>query len=93
MAMGQARTNIPADRELGYHALVRDVILGAMVVIFVSLAVPAWILRVEYRKTHSAGATLVPTADVLRERMSPVTITPRPPRILELAERIVRQEA
>jgi hypothetical protein len=83
----------PADRERNYHALVRDVILGTLAVIFVSLAVPAWILRAEYRKTYSAPVALVPAAEVLRERMSPVVVPPRPPKILELAERLVRQEA
>ncbi len=91
MPMREGRT--PADRQSSYHALVRDAIFGALAVIFVSLAVPAWILRVEYRKTYSTPATLVPTAEVLREGNSPVVILPRPPKILELAERIVRQEA
>jgi hypothetical protein len=82
-----------ADRELNYRALVRDVILGTLAVIFVSLAVPAWIIRAEYRKTYGTPANLAPAAEVLRERMSQVTVAPRPPHILELAERLVRQEA
>jgi hypothetical protein len=88
------------DRESNYHALVRDVILGAIAVIFVSLAVPAWILRDEYRRTYSVPVRLVPAADILRDsasvrgRMSDAAVPPpRPADILELAEQLVRREA
>lgn len=87
------RKDTPADRESTYRALVRDVILGTLAVVFISLAVPAWIIRVEYRKSFATPASLAPTAEVLRERASPATVAPRPPHILELAERLVRQEA
>jgi hypothetical protein len=88
------------DRDSNYRTLVRDVILGAIVVICVSLAVPAWILRDEYRRTYSVPVRVVPTADVLRDAASVRGATsetgianPRSPDILELAERLVRREA
>lgn len=82
------------DREASYRALLRDVILGSLAVIVLSLAVPAWIIRVEYSKTDGSvpGSGLV--AEVLRERtVETVAVTPRLPRVLELAEQIVRREA
>jgi hypothetical protein len=88
------------DRDSSYRTLVRDVILGAIAVICVSLAVPAWILRDEYRRTYSAPVKVVPAADVLRDAAFVRSATsetgianPRPPDILELAERLVRREA
>lgn len=90
---------VPAAANIHrYQTLARDVILGIVAVIFVSLAVPAWILRLEYRKTYDAPVKPGSTAEVLRERTSEtvVIITPRPPdtpAILELAEHIVRREA
>jgi len=84
------------DRDANYRALVRDVVLGTVAVIFLSLAVPAWIIRAEYRKTYSAPVKLPPVsvAEVLRERTSEtVIITPRAPDILELAEQLVQREA
>lgn len=82
------------DREASYRALLRDVVLGSLAVIVLSLAVPAWIIRVEYSKTDGSvpGSGLV--AEVLRERtVETVAVTPRLPRVLELAEQIVRREA
>jgi hypothetical protein len=87
---------VPAAGNIRHHhALARDVILGIVAVIFVSLAVPASILRVEYRKTYDAPVKPGSTAEVLRERTSETAIitTPRAPSILEVAERVVRQEA
>jgi hypothetical protein len=77
------------------RALTRDVILGAIVVILVSLAVPAWIMRVEYRKSSKPPEKSAPAAEGLREtRSERVTATPaHSPGILELAERLARQEA
>ena len=86
--------NTPENRDSNYRALVRDVILGSAAVIFVSLAVPTWILRAEYRKTYGAPVKLAPAADVLRERTAGTALTPSPPpHILELAEQLVRREA
>lgn len=74
----------------------RDVILWTVVVIVMSLAVPAWIMHVEYRKGDEPPVTLTPAAEVLRERASgTVVITPRASDIRDipkLAERLVRQE-
>jgi hypothetical protein len=83
------------DREAGYRALVRDVVLGGLAVIVLSLAVPAWIIGVEYSKTYGTvlGRGSPPVAEVLRERaLDTVVVTPRLPRVLELAEQIVRRE-
>ncbi|HET9491463.1 MAG TPA: hypothetical protein VFR64_17120 [Methylomirabilota bacterium] len=83
------------DRESSYRALVRDVILGTGAVVLLSLAVPAWIIGSEYRKAYwEPERPAPPVAEVLRDRGSASLTTPRrPPQILELAERIVRQEA
>ena len=82
------------DRDSSYRALVRDVILGTVAVILLSLAVPAWIIRAEYRKTYGAPVNLTPTAEVLRETTSEgVIVTPRALDILKLAEQLVRREA
>ncbi|HEY7364077.1 MAG TPA: hypothetical protein VIE37_08215 [Methylomirabilota bacterium] len=89
----EERKDTPVDRESTYRALMRDVILGTLAVVFVSLAVPAWIIRVEYRKSFATPAALAPAAEILRERAAPAPVAPRPPHILELAERLVRQEA
>jgi hypothetical protein len=88
----EERKDTPVDRESTYRALMRDVILGTLAVVFVSLAVPAWILRVEYRKSFATPTSLAPAAEILRDRASP-SVPPRRPDILELAERLVRQEA
>lgn len=83
-----------ADRDSSYRALVRDVIFGTVAVILLSLAVPAWIIRAEYRKEYREPVKLAPVAEVLRERTSrTAVIPPHVPHILELAERLVRQEA
>jgi hypothetical protein len=78
------------------HALARDVILGIVAVIFVGLAVPAWIIGVEYHKSSDDAPVKqrVSAAEVLRERRSEavVIITPHRPKILEIAERVVRRE-
>jgi hypothetical protein len=82
------------DRESSYRALVRDVILGTGAVVLLSLAVPAWIIGSEYRKAYWESERPAPVAEVLRDRGSASLTTPRrAPQILELAERIVRQEA
>jgi len=82
------------DRDSSYRALVRDVTLGTVAVIFLSLAVPAWIIRAEYHKTYGAPVKLTPTAEVLRETTSEgVIVKPRAPDILELTEQLVRREA
>jgi len=96
MSTQEERKDTSEDRDSNYRALVRDVILGTVAVIFLSLAVPAWIIRAEYRKTYSAPVKLAPAsaAEVLRERTSEtVIITPHAPDILELAEQLVRREA
>jgi hypothetical protein len=80
------------DRDSNYRALVRDVLLGAVAVVFVSLAVPAWIIHSEYRKTYQAPANLTPEADVSRDPTSK-TVTPPAPDIFQFAERLVRREA
>jgi hypothetical protein len=82
------------DRESSYRTLVRDVILGTGAVVLLSLAVPAWIIGSEYRKAYWEPVPLAPVAEVLRDRTSAsATTPPRPPQILELAERLVREEA
>jgi hypothetical protein len=77
-------------------ALVRDVIIGTVMVTFVSLAVPAWKIRAEYHKSSDDAPVKqqVSAAEVLRERRSEavVIITPHRPKILEIAERVVRRE-
>lgn len=78
-----------------YPAFARDVILGIVAVIFASLAVPAWIIGVEYHKSSDdAPVNHVSAAEVLRERRSDTVgiITPHRPKILEVAERVVRRE-
>jgi hypothetical protein len=92
MSRPEAPREGPKDRDSNYRALVRDVLLGAVVVISVSLAVPAWIIHSEYRKTYQAPAHLTPGADVSRHRTSE-TVTPPAPDILEFAEQLVRREA
>jgi hypothetical protein len=95
-AQNGCRKYRPDDREASYRALRRDVILGSLAVILLSLAVPAWIIRGEYSKTYDTvlGRGSAPVADVLRERtLDPVVVTPRFPRVLDLAEQIVRREA
>jgi hypothetical protein len=78
------------------RALVRDVIIGTVMVIFVSLAVPAWIIRAEYHRSSDDAPVKqqVSAAEVLRERRSGtvVIITPHRPKVLEIAERVVRRE-
>lgn len=82
------------DRESSYRALVRDVILGTGAVVLLSLAVPAWIIGSEYRKAYWEPVRPAPLAEVLRDRGSASTRTlDRAPQILELAERLVREEA
>jgi hypothetical protein len=84
------------DRDASYRALVRDIIFGGLAVIVLSLGVPAWIIRVEYTKTYSTvlGPGSLPVAEVLRERTAEtVVVTPRLPKVLELAEQIVRRDA
>src|SRR5262245_6000094 len=88
-AQNGRRKYTPDDREASYRGLVRDVILGSFTVFALSLAVPAWIIRVEYSKTDGR----VPVGEVLRERtLETVTPTPRLPRVLELADQIGRRE-
>lgn len=95
-AQSRRRKDTPDDREASYRALVRDVVLGALAVIALSLAVPAWIIRVEYSTNY--GTILEPrsaaVAEVLRERTFETVVgTPRLPRMLDVAEQIVRREA
>jgi hypothetical protein len=95
-AQNRGRKDTADDREAGYRALVRDVVLGGLAVIALSLAVPAWIIRVEYSKTDSTilEPRSAPIAEVLRERtFEAVVVTPRVPRMLDVAEQIVRREA
>jgi hypothetical protein len=92
-AQNGRRTYTPDDREASYRGLVRDVVLGSLAVIVLSLAVPAWIVRVEYSKTYGRVPGPGSVAEVLRERtLETVAVTPRLPRVLELAEHIVRRE-
>ena len=55
---GRMRKYTSDDRDASYRTLVRDVILGCLAVIVLSLGVPAWIIRVEYSKTY--GTVLGP---------------------------------
>lgn len=83
----------PNDGEASYRALVRDVILGGLAVIVISLAVPAWIIRVEYSKTYGRVPGPGAVAEVLRERtLETAAATPRLSRVLGLAEQIARRE-
>jgi hypothetical protein len=94
MSTHEAPREGPKDRDSNYRALVRDVLLGAVAVIFVSLAVPAWIIHSEYRKTYQPPARLTPGADVTRDLSSKTgPVTPPAPDILEFAEQLVRREA
>jgi hypothetical protein len=94
MSTHEAPREGPRDRDSNYRALVRDVLLGAVAVIFVSLAVPAWIIHSEYRKTYQAPANLTPGAGVSRHPASETgPVTPPAPDILEFAERLVKREA
>jgi hypothetical protein len=94
MSTHEAPREGPKDRDSNYRALVRDVLLGAVAVIFVSLAVPAWIIHSEYRKTYQPPTRLTPGADVSRDLSSQTSpVTPPAPDILEFAERLVRREA
>jgi hypothetical protein len=93
-------TSPPEEKEdrLSVHtprALLRDVILGVVAVVCVSVAVPAWIIHVEYHKTSNAPMKPISAAEVLRETRSETVVVIRPaiPNVLELAERIVQQEA
>lgn len=83
-----------SPRDLEFRALTRDVILGTLVVIVVSLAVPVLLIRAEYQRSHLAPT---PAAEVLRERISgTASITPSAPSIADipkLAEQLVRREA
>jgi hypothetical protein len=85
-----------ALRDSDLRALVRDVIIGTVMVTFVSLAVPAWKIRAEYHTSSDDTPVKqqVSAAEVLRERRSEavVIITPHRPKILEIAERVVRRE-
>jgi hypothetical protein len=89
------RKRTSEDREASYRALVRDVIIGGVTVILLSLAVPAWIIRVEYSKMYGPPAEPepVPVAEVLRERTVPAVMTSGFSKLLELAKEIVRREA
>jgi len=91
-AESERRKYTPEDREASYRALLRDVILGSLAVIVLALAVPTWIIRVEYSKTYGRAPGTRPMAEVLRERALGA-VTPRIPRVIELAEQIVRREA
>jgi hypothetical protein len=84
-----------ALRDSDLRALVRDVIIGTVMVTFVGLAVPAWIIRAEYHTSFDDAPVKpqVSAAEVLRDRRSEtVVITPHRPKILEIAERVVRRE-
>ncbi len=77
-----------------HRVFVRDVIIGTLAVTLVAVAVPAWLMHAEYRKSHSVPVKLAPTAEVLRDTSSATLIvTPPAPDIPALAERIVRREA
>jgi hypothetical protein len=91
--MSAQRQERDASTVSGYRTLARDVILGIVAVIFVSLAVPAWIIQAEYRKTSDPPMKPVPVAEVLRERTSETVIPRRAPDILKVAERLVQREA
>jgi hypothetical protein len=65
---------------------------GASTVIFVSLAVPAWMIHAEYGKTSDPPMKPVPVAEVLRERTSETVIPRRAPGILKVAERLVQRD-
>jgi hypothetical protein len=83
-----------AVRDVSHRSLLRDVILGTVAVIVVSLGVPAWIIQAEYRKTFGGPVNAIPTAEILRDATADAGIgAPPAPRILEVAERLVRREA
>jgi hypothetical protein len=91
---GRGTYTLDEAHEASYRALLRDVILGSIAVIVFSLAVPVWIIRVEYSKTYGRVPRPRSVAEVLRERtVEGLAATPRRPTVLELAEQIVRREA